>query len=142
MVSWKNVDVHFINDGDTSRVIQALEDLGADVLNLYPAQPDRLLFDAVIRLPADRIAEISLIPQVVWAGFIGPEPILDGESSSQTVAGNYDAANVPFTGYSTWLSTVGLTGAGVIWSTTDTGVDYNHPDLASRIVGGTQLSGL
>ena len=137
----KNIDVHFLNDGNTDGVIQALEGLGAVILNVYPAQPDKLLFDAIIQLPAERINDISLIPQVVWTGFISPEPIRDGESGSQTIAGNYDASNVPQTGYNTWLTSIGLDGSGVIWSITDTGVDYNHPDLQARIVGGHNYPG-
>lgn len=137
----ENIDVHFINDGNTDGVVHALEDLGAEILNVYPAQPDRLLFDAIIRLPADRIDQISQIPQVVWTGFVSPEPVRDGESSSQTVAGNYDVSNVPLLDYTGWLTSVGLTGTGVIWSITDTGVDYNHPDLAPRIVGGHNYPG-
>jgi hypothetical protein len=60
--------------------------------------------------------------------------------SSQIVAGNY-TAGVPFVGYQTWLNTVGFDGSGVIWSITDTGVDYQHPDLNTRIVGGHDYPG-
>jgi subtilisin family serine protease len=58
--------------------------------------------------------------------------------STQIVAGNY-VGGVPQTGYFSWLAGLGYDGSGVIWSITDTGVDYDHPDL--NIVGGYTYPG-
>ncbi len=39
-------------------------------------------------------------------------------------------------GYAAHLATLGVDGTGVVWAISDTGVDWDHPDLASHIVGG------
>ncbi len=137
----KNVDVHFYNNGNVQETLEKIKSAGATLLNHYPAQPDKKLYDAVIQIDKKGLSKISLLPEVIWIGYIGEKPISDGESSSQTVAGNFDINNVPLLNYDTWLNDIQLDGSGVIWSITDTGVDYDHPDLNSRIVGGFSYAG-
>lgn len=136
-----NVDVMFYNNGDVDATLKALTVLGATVLNAYPSQPDKAFYDAIIQIDAAQLDAVSRLNTVLWMGFLSPKPTLDDEMSSQILAGNYSAANVPFPGYSAWLDSVGLSGAGVRWAIVDTGVDYDHPDLGSHIVGGYDFPG-
>ncbi len=137
----RNVDVHFYNDGNVPALLAALHAAGATVLTHGPAQADQKLFDAWIEVPASALAAIAELPQVVWLEYASPDPKLDDEMSSQVLARNYDASNVPQTGYLSWLGTIGLNGNGVIWTVIDTGVDLTHPDLSSRIAGGFTYPG-
>ncbi|KAB2961996.1 MAG: S8 family serine peptidase, partial [Thermoanaerobaculia bacterium] len=109
-------------------------------LGSHPAQPDGLFWDAIVELPAAAVADVARLPQVLWLGYESPRPVLDDEMSDQIVAGNY-TAGVPFVGYEPWLTSVGLDGTGVVWAIVDTGVDYDHPDLGSHIVGGYDFPG-
>ncbi|MGH9464765.1 MAG: S8 family serine peptidase, partial [Thermoanaerobaculia bacterium] len=135
-----NVDVMFYDDGDPEETLARLRALGAELLQHYPAQPDRAFFDAIMRLDAERIDEVAAIPTVLWLGYESPRPTLDDEMSDQIVAGN-TTGGVPFTGYFDWLDEVGLDGAGVVWAIVDTGVDYQHPDLGPHIAGGFDFPG-
>lgn len=136
-----NVYVHFFNSGSPESIVSRIEALGGEIINSFPAQPDRRLYDAIVRLDASRLDALSQFPEVIWMGFADPNPILDDESSSQTVAGNFMGSGQPELNYFGWLSDVGLDGTGVIWAITDTGVDYTHPDLNTRIVGGQNYPG-
>jgi len=110
----KNVDVLFYNSGDIEATIEQIKTAGGILLNHYPAQPDKKLYDAVIQIDAKDLTKISRIPEVIWMGHIGEKPFTDGESSSQTIAGNFDQNNVPLLDYQFWLDDVQLDGAGVI----------------------------
>ncbi len=136
-----NVHIHFYSGGQESPVVDAIRAAGAEVINVYPAQPDRRLHDAIVRIRDIDLDKLAQIPQVIWYGYQDPEPILDDESSSQTVAGNIDGTGQPEADYFNWLATIGLDGSGVIWAVTDTGIDYTHPDLNTRIVGGQNYPG-
>ena len=137
----RNVGVHFVNDGDVDAILAAMRASGANVLNHGPAQTDRLFFDAWVEVDADNLAKLAQIPQVVWLEHASPKPILDDEMSSQILARNYDAGNVPLLGYLSWINNLGHNGDGLIWAIIDTGIDYAHPDFAGRIVGGTNYAG-
>ncbi len=136
-----NVDVHFYNSGSPEEIVETFKSLGAEVLNYFPSQPDKKLYDAIIRIDDKDVSKLTAVAEVVWVGFIGAEPIFDDESSSQVVAANFDGSNQPLLGYDNWLTTIGLDGSGVIWSITDSGVDYTHSDLNARIVGGHNYPG-
>ena len=135
-----NVDVMFYDEGWLETVVEEFEKFGAVVLETYPSQPDKAFYNAIIEVGANHLEDIARMPPVLWLGYQSPQPILDDEMSSQIVAGNY-TAGVPFVGYQAWLNTVGFDGSGVIWSITDTGVDYQHPDLNTHIVGGHDYPG-
>ncbi len=138
----RNVNVHFYNSGDASAVVDELARLGGvRVLDAWPAQPDRRLYNAVIETPAASLPALAAIPQVVALSYLSPEPELEDESAAQVLADNLDASNIPFPGYPSWLVSVGLDGSGVTWATTDTGVWYAHGDYNSRIVGGINYPG-
>ncbi|GAB4185483.1 MAG: hypothetical protein Tsb002_09190 [Wenzhouxiangellaceae bacterium] len=136
-----NVYVHFVNSGNPNGVLNALEAAGGEILNVFPAQPDRQLYDAIVRAPRSQVERFAAIAEVVWLGYSNPVPGLDDESSSQTVAGNFLPSGQPELNYPGWLTSVGLDGSGVVWAVTDTGVDYTHPDLNTRIVGGFDYPG-
>jgi Subtilase family len=136
-----NVDVHFYNNGDVANVIEALQKLGATVLTHAPAQPDKAFFDAWIQVDADKLAEIARLPQVLALAYASPTIRYEDEMAAQIVAGNYNGANQPQTGYVPWLSGFGFNGNGVTWAVMDTGVDLGHPDLSPRIVGGFSYPG-
>jgi hypothetical protein len=136
----RNVDVMFYDEGWLDVVVEEFEKFGAVVLQTYPSQPDKAFFEAIIQVDADRLEDIARMPPVLWLGYQSPKAIPDDEMSSQIVAGNY-TAGVPFVGYLVHLATLGFDGNGVIWATIDTGVDYDHPDLGSHIVGGYDFPG-
>lgn len=136
-----NVDVHFYNDGNVEAVLALLRDAGANVLRHAPAQPDKRFFDAWIEIDASALEQVAAIPHVVWFGYASPVPQLEDEMSAQILAGNYNASNVPQTGYVPWLASINYNGNGVTWAVIDTGVDLSHPDLAPNIVGGYSYTG-
>jgi subtilisin family serine protease len=137
----QNVDVMFYNNGDTKGTLDSLTALGGKVIQAYPAQPDQAFFVAVVELNAAAFDAVSRLGTVLWLGYSHPVPVLDDEMSSQIQAGNYSGAGVPFTGYNAHLGTLGVDGSGVRWATIDTGVDYDHPDFAGRIVAGYSFPG-
>ena len=135
-----NLDVMFYNDGQLEQTLAALGKLGAQVLQVYPAQPDRAFYNAIVTLDADALAAAAQLNVVLAVAYASPQPALDDEISDQIIAGNY-TARVPFPGYRAWLDSLSLDGSGVIWASIDTGVDYDHPDFAGRIVGGFDFPG-
>ncbi len=137
----ENLNVHFYNDGNPEAVLSTLRSLGAVVLDDWPAQPDRRLWDAKIVMDARQVEALASVPQVISVNYMSPEPELEDESGAQTLAGNIDGDNVPVPGYEEWLSDSGVDGSGVIWAISDTGIYYDHPDFAGRIAGGFSYPG-
>ncbi|MCB9155260.1 MAG: S8 family serine peptidase, partial [Caldilineae bacterium] len=136
----KNVDVFFYNDGNVAGTVAALEALGAKVNQVYAAQPDKAFYIANMEMNASAFDAVSLLNEVLWFGYAHPEPVLDDEMATQTVAGNHPGG-VPALGYYTHLANLGFDGTGVRWATIDTGVDYDHPDLNGHIAGGYSFPG-
>lgn len=139
-----NVDVMFFNDpsqGDQKATLNALVKLGAEILQVYPSQPDKAFFNAIVRLDAGALRAVAGIGNVLWLGYESPRPVLNDEVSSQIVAGNHPGGT-PVTGYLGHLSSLGVDGGGVTWAVVDSGVDYDHPDLGGRIVGGFSFPGI
>ncbi len=118
--------------------VEALRGVGASVRQIYPAQPDRAFYSAIVGIDAGALDEIARIPTVLWLGYQSPRPVFDDEMASQIVAGNHPGG-VPVPGYLPFLSDLGFDGTGVIWSITDSGVDLDHPDL--DVVGGISYPG-
>ena len=136
----RDVGVMFYNDGSVGDVVVDLETVGAAVTRHDPSQPDAAFYTAIIEVDADRLRDIARMVPVLWLGPQSLKPIPDDEMSDQIVAGNY-VGGVPFVGYLAHLANLGYDGTGVIWATVDTGVDYDHPDLGSHIVGGYDFPG-
>jgi hypothetical protein len=137
----ENLNVHFYNDGNPSAVVAMLESQGATVLDYWPAQPDRRLWDAKVVMDASQVATLAFVPQVISVNYMSPEPELEDESGSQTLADNIGGNNVPVPGYEDWLTESGVDGSGVIWAISDSGMYYDHPDFAGRIAGGFSYPG-
>ncbi len=135
-----NVDVMFYDERQVEATLAAIRKAGGRVLQHYPAQPDRKFFNAIVELPASAIDAVAAIHNVLWLGFQDAHPLLDDEMSDQIQAGNHPGG-VPVTGYLGYLSGLGYDGSGVTWAIIDTGIDYDHPDLSGRIVGGYSFPG-
>ncbi len=135
-----NVDIMFYNDGHISDTLRTIQILGGNILQYYPSQPDKTFYDAIVQIDATRLDQLAHLNTVLWFGYASPVPVLDDEMSSQIVAGNHPGG-IPVTGYAAHLAELGVDGSGVIWAVIDTGVDYNHPDLGSHIVGGYSFPG-
>ncbi|MCB8942746.1 MAG: cadherin-like domain-containing protein [Ardenticatenaceae bacterium] len=135
-----NVDIMFYNDGNINATLAAIESLGGTILQYYPAQPDKAFYDAVVQLDVAQLDSVAQLNTVLWLGHLSPEPILDDEMSSQILAGNHPG-NVPVVGYNAYLADLGYDGTGVTWAIVDTGVDYDHPDLNTHIIGGYEFPG-
>jgi subtilisin family serine protease len=136
-----NVDVMFYDDGDKQSTLDAITRLGGEIIQVYPSQPDKAFFNAIVRLDAGVVDDVAAVGAVLWLGYESPRPTLDDEMSDQIMAGNHPGG-VPVTGYVSHLAGLGVNGAGVTWAVIDTGVDYNHPDLSTHIVGGSSFPGI
>lgn len=137
-----NLSILVVNDGELGALLLRIAALGGAVRGHASAQPDGSLHTVIVGLDADKLPALNALPQVLWSEYSSPKPILDDEMSSQIVAGNYNASNqVIGTGYLAFLNTLGLSGAGVTFAVTDTGIDYDNPEFAGRIVGGFDYAG-
>ena len=136
----QNIDILFYNDGNVEETLRTIEKLGGHVIQYYPAQPDKTFFNAIVSLEADILNDIAHVETVLSMGYVSPQPVSDDEMSNQIVAGNY-TNHVPNHGYYEWLNKIDVDGSGVIWSITDTGIDYNHPNLSNHIIGGYTYPG-
>ena len=136
----RQVDVMVYDDGHLPETLTALQRLGAELVQVFPAQPDRAFYDAIVVMPASALSTAARLPAVLWLGYASPRPQLEDEASDQIVAGNV-ADGAPWPGYGDWLGNVGYDGDGVTWAVIDTGVDYDHPDLSGRIGGGYSFAG-
>ena len=108
---------------------------GGKVLHTAKASADGAFQNVDLVADATSIPALAQNPNVIWLGYRGRRPVLDDEMSDQIVAGNHPGG-VPALGYPAHLASLGVDGTGVIWAVSDTGVDWDHPDLASHIVGG------
>jgi hypothetical protein len=132
-----NVQVLLYDDGNLSNALAAIEGIGGQVLNVFDAQPDGRIKSAIVRLDAGRQVDVRNLPTVIWTEYASPRPQFDDEMASQIVAGNYTpGGQVTGTGYIPFLTNLGLSGNGVTWAITDSGVDYANPELTARIVDG------
>lgn len=135
----ERVEVLYYDDG-AARTADALAALSGALLTDRIAQPDGTFRSAVLAPDAAVLADLARLDAVLWLGYKSPMPQLEDEMASQIVAGNHPGG-VPVTGYFAHLASLGVDGSGVTWAVIDTGVDYDHPDLGPRIVGGHTFPG-
>ncbi|HSM51664.1 MAG TPA: S8 family serine peptidase, partial [Thermoanaerobaculia bacterium] len=115
--------------------IVELRALGIAVDRVSKAAADGRQWLLELVAPGELVTRIAALRGAIWVGR-GSEGIrLEDEMSDQIVAGNHPGG-VPVVGYGPHLAALGFDGAGVIWTIADTGVDWDHPDFAGRIVGG------
>lgn len=136
----RNVSFFFYDDGAIEATLDEIRRLGGTILRHHPAQPDGVFQTAVARLDRGAVDQAARIPAVVWLGYRSPQIQLDDEMSDQIVAGNHPGG-VPEVGFEAHLSSLGVDGSGVTWAIVDTGVDFDHPELGGRIVGGWSGAG-
>ncbi|HEX9822937.1 MAG TPA: S8 family serine peptidase [Actinomycetota bacterium] len=125
-----------IDDGRVDASLGLLRALGVPVKVTTTEMPFQDVTATGIQVPASALAVNALVrlPNVYS---ISPQlsPHLRDEMSDQIVAGNYNASSVPQTGFRTWLTAQGVTGAGVVVAHVDSGADLTHPDLQFSMAG-------
>jgi subtilisin family serine protease len=138
----ENVHLLVVDDGNLVPLQAQIEDQGAEVLRSFPAQPDGRIHSLVVRAHAGQLAAINALPQVVWAEYAAPQVQAEDETSAQVVAGNYDANGMVLApGYIPFLNTLGLSGNGVTFAVTDSGIDQSNPEFSGRIAAGYDFPG-
>ena len=129
------VDVLLVRNAGVGGLLDRLRSLGGE--DVSHAEIDRRFALASLRIAGDRLAEVARLPGVYSVQLEPTDGGLRSEMSNQVNAGNVDVSNIAFPGYQTWLSAIGLSGAGVRMANVDSGVQETHPDLAGRMVGCT-----
>ncbi len=139
--------VFLFNSGTPDALETTLRARGMRLKQFYPAQPDGRFYRALGPIAAGALAAIAEMPEVVWVGREGL-PNVDDEMANQTFARAFGATGIGGTpGYRDFLKTIGvpwdlgLSGAGIVWGVTDTGTDWDHPDLSVARVGGIDAGG-
>jgi serine protease AprX len=91
---------------------------------------------AVVSFESDAagLASAAQVPGVYSVQPVPRDGGLRGEMSNQVCVNNIDGSNIAFPGYESWLSLVGLSGAGVTIANVDSGIDQGHPDLVGRML--------
>ena len=135
------VSVHFYANGSAQSTLTALAALGGQLVADGPAQPDRRLHNAYLRIDASRLQAIAGLPEVIWLGQESPRPESEDEISALLQVGNPPNGTTPVPGYLNYLNLIGLDGGGVVWGVSDEGVDLSHPDFANRIVAAYSFPG-
>ena len=137
---WRNlpdvaidVKVLLYRSADTDAAVGAIGELGGEEIGRRVL--NRIFETAGFVISGARFQEMARISGVYSIRPVPTDGGLRGEMSDQVCAGNYDANNLAFPGYQSWLGGVGVDGAGVIIANVDGGIQNNHPDLVSRLIG-------
>jgi len=145
------ISVGVYPEEDLTSIKEALIDLGGRIILessptlAYQKEYATLL----VEVDAARLVDIARLKSVRWVEFQGP-PTTTDERSSQIVAENLDGVappnTAPLVGYQATLTTLGLSGNGVIIGICDSGVDNHnngtmHPDLRNRMAFFSDVTG-
>jgi serine protease AprX len=126
------VDALIYRGSDPAGVLAEIERLGGERLGY--AKLDSTFGLASFRLVGDLLHEASRVPGVYSLQPVPTDGGLRSERSNQINVNNHDVGNLAFPGYPAWLTSVGLSGAGVLMANVDGGVQEDHPDLVSRMI--------
>lgn len=125
----------------TDRIVKRIEALGGKSIERKTLNEvyDLVSFD----LSIGRLAEVAIIPGVYSTRPVPRDGGLRGEMSDQVNVNNVNGSNLAFTGYQSWLGSVGLDGSGVVIANVDGGIQNSHPDLSGRLIScsGTTCGG-
>jgi subtilisin family serine protease len=126
------LDAVLYRGGDVEAAVAGLEALGGRGLDRGVI--DRRFEVVTLTLPGDRLAGAARLPAVYSLQPVPTDGGLRGEMSDQVNVNNVDLTNLAFPGYQSWLTSVGLDGAGVTIANVDGGVNQAHADLAARML--------
>ncbi len=129
------IDVLMVRSAGIDSLLEQLRVLGGD--DVRHATIDPRFAIASLRIAGDRLGDVARLPGVYSVQLEPTDGGLRSEMSNQIKVGNYDASHIAFPGYTAWLSSVSLSGAGVRMANVDSGVQETHPDLAGRMVSCT-----
>ncbi len=127
------VRILILRQAGLNTTLKALEALGGLILS-QQADMDPVFDVATLSLPGDQFQAAAAIPGIYSLQPVPQDGGDRGEMSSQVNVGNIDGSNLAYPGYLAWLSTVGLSGDGVIIANVDSGLDQSHPDLTGRML--------
>ncbi|MCB9849400.1 MAG: S8 family serine peptidase [Phycisphaerales bacterium] len=116
---------------DVDEIRQGIAALGA--MPTMQGVNDQLAV-VTFNLPPAQLVDVAKLPGVLTVQPVPQDGGARGELSDQVCVNNINGSNIAFPGYETWLSTVGLSGAGVIIANVDQGIDETHPDLVNRML--------
>ncbi len=111
-----------------------LADSGAQVELQRPLDAHLELMQ--LSVSGDAYLALASFPGIYAIQSIPQDAGLRGESSNQSIVGNYGPppSNTIFPGYADWLDATGFDGSGVTVGIVDGGVRTTHLDLASRML--------
>ncbi|HKQ50154.1 MAG TPA: S8 family serine peptidase [Phycisphaerae bacterium] len=113
-------------------IVESVKALGGKLDGIASTDP---AFDvATFQLPGDKFLDVAALAGVYSIQPIPTDGGLRGEMSNQVNVNNVNGSNQAFPGYLTWLSGVGLSGAGVRIANVDGGVQETHTNLVNRFV--------
>ncbi len=125
-------DILLTRAADLNRVISELKAIGIKADD--PAAMDGAIAVSVAEIPGSLLPTVASIPGVYSVQVQATDGGDRGEMTNQISANNVNGSNQAFPGYGTWLSSVGVNGAGVIIANVDSGLQDNHPALSSRVI--------
>jgi len=135
--AWRTLDASLVEARATvyrgaAGIEAALHDAGAVVHG--SRNVDRHFASVRFDAAGSSFAQLAMIPGVYSIQLVPKNGGLRGEMSDQVNAGNVDADNFAFPGYTDYLQDIGLDGNGVIIGAVDGGIYDTHPDLIHRML--------